>query len=74
MVRLCKRAAGDDMRPYLRILFIMVMSYIVVLLGSAAVADATVPLAERDRFWLLLFVLMVVATVLAARLFRRDHR
>lgn len=62
------------MRPYLRILFIMVLSYIVVLLGAAAVADATVPLEQRDGFWLVLFALMVVATVLAARLFSRNGK
>ena len=62
------------LHTYLRVLFIMVMSYIVVLLGSAAVADATVPLQERDGFWLLLFALMVVATVLAARLFSRNGK
>ena len=62
------------MRPYLRVLFIMVMSFIVVMLGSVAVVDAAVPIVERDGFWLLLFVLMVIATILAARLFGRNDR
>ena len=52
----------------------MLLSYIVVLLGSAAVADATVPLQDRDGFWLVLFALMVVATVLAARLFSGNRK
>jgi hypothetical protein len=59
------------MKPYLRILFIMVMSFIVVILGTVAVAEASVPLVEQDAIWLLLFALMVVATILAARLFGR---
>ncbi len=58
------------MRPYLRILFIMVMSFIVVIIGAVAVVDAETPLAEKDGIFLLLFALMVVATVLAARLLR----
>ena len=62
--------AGSSMRPYLRILFIMVMSFIVVLIGTMAVTQADVPLAEQDGIWLLLFALLVVATVLAARLLR----
>jgi hypothetical protein len=59
------------MKPYLRILFIMVMSFIVVILGTMAVVEASVPLVEQDAIWLLLFALMVIATILAARLFRR---
>ena len=58
------------MRPYLRILFIMVMSFIVVIIGTLAVVDAETPLAEKDGMFLLLFALMVVAAVLAARLMR----
>lgn len=59
------------MQPYLRILFIMVMSFIVVILGTMAVVEASVPLVEQDAIWLLLFALMVVATIIAARLFKR---
>jgi hypothetical protein len=69
-----KPTAEDRVVPYLRILFIVVMSYIVVLVGSATVADTTVPLAERDRFWMVLFALVAAATGLAARLFRRNDK
>ncbi len=62
------------MRPYLRILFIMVMSFIVVIIGTVAVVDAETPLAEKDGIFLLLFALMVVATVLAARLLRSKRQ
>ncbi len=58
------------MRPYLRILFIMVMSFIVVIIGTVAVVDAETPLAEKDGIVLLIFEMMFVATVLAARLLR----
>jgi hypothetical protein len=74
VVRFAPASRKTTLRPYLRILFIMVMSYIVVLVGSAAVADTTVPFADRDRFWLVLFALMAVGTVLAARLFRRNDK
>ena len=58
------------MQPYLRVLFIMVMSFIVVLLGTMAMVETEVPLQEQNGVWLLLFALMTAATVLAARLFR----
>lgn len=58
------------MRPYLRILFIMVMSFIVMIIGTLAVVDAETPLEEKDGMFLLLFAFMVVATILAARLMR----
>jgi hypothetical protein len=58
------------MQPYLRVLFIMIMSFIVVLVGTMAVVETEIPLEEQDGVWLLLFALMTVATVLAARLFR----
>jgi nitric oxide reductase large subunit len=58
------------MLPYLRVLFIMVMSFIVVLMGTMAVVETEVPLEDQNGVWLLLFALMTVATVLAARLFR----
>jgi uncharacterized Tic20 family protein len=58
------------MQPYLRVLFIMIMSFIVVLVGTMAVVETEVPLEEQNGVWLLLFALMTVATVLAARLFR----
>jgi hypothetical protein len=59
------------MKPYLRILLIIVMSFIIVILGTMAVAEAAVPLVEQDAIWLLLFALMVIATILAARLIGR---
>jgi hypothetical protein len=46
------------------------MSSIVVIIGTLAVIDTETPLAEKDGMFLLLFALMVVATVLAARLMR----
>ena len=58
------------MQPYLRVLFIMVMSFIVVLLGTMAVVETEVPLQEQNGVLLLRFALMTAATVLAARLFR----
>lgn len=60
----------SHMRPYLRILFIMMMSSIVVIIIMMAVVDAETPMAENDSMFLLLFALMVVATVFAARLMR----
>ena len=53
------------MRPYLRILFIMVLSFIVVIVGTVAVVDADQPLAKNDGLWLLVFALAVVVTALA---------
>ena len=58
------------MQPYPCVLFIMAMSFIVVLLGTMAVVETEVPLQEQNGAWLLLFALMTAATVLAARLFR----
>ena len=58
------------MQPSLRALFIMAMSFVVVLLGTMAVVGMKVPLQEQNGIWLLLFALMTAATVLAARLFR----
>jgi len=49
----------------------MVMSFIIVILGTMAVAEEAVPLVEQDAIWLLLFALMVMATILAARLIGR---
>ncbi len=56
---------------YLRVFFIMILSFLVVLVGTIAIADTEVPVAERNGAWLLVFVLLVIATVLAAMLFRR---
>ncbi len=56
---------------YLRVFFIMTLSFLVVLVGTIAIADTEVPVAERNGAWLLVFVLLVIATVLAAMLFRR---
>ena len=58
------------MQPYLRVLFVMVLSFVVVMVGTLAVVDAEHPVAQNDGLWLMVFVLLVVATVLAARLFR----
>ena len=51
----------------------MVLSYIVVLVGTVAVVDTQVPLARNDGLWLLIFALLAVATVLAARLFHNNR-
>ncbi len=56
---------------YLRVFFIMVLSFLVVLVGTIAIADTEVPVAERNGAWLLVFVVLVIATVLVAMLFRR---
>ncbi len=56
---------------YLRVFFIMTLSFLVVLVGTIAIADTEVPVAERNGAWLLVFVLLVIATVLAAMLYRR---
>jgi hypothetical protein len=48
----------------------MVLSFIVVMVGTVAIIDVERPLAQNDGLWLMVFVLLVVATVLAARLFR----
>ena len=58
------------MQPSLRVLFIMAMSFVIVLLGTMAVVGMKVPLQAQNGVWLLLFALMTAATVLAARLFR----
>jgi hypothetical protein len=60
-------------KRYLRVLLVMVLSYIVVLVGTVAVVDTQVPLARNDGLWLLIFALLTVATVLAARLFRNNR-
>lgn len=54
----------------LRIFLIMVLSFTIVLIGTVAVVDANQPVAQNDGLWLLVFTLLVVATVIAARLFR----
>ena len=56
---------------YLRVFFIMTLSFLVVLVGTIAIADTEVPVAERNGAWLLVFVVLVIATVLAAMLYRR---
>ena len=58
------------MQPYLRVLFIMLLSFIVVLIGTVAVVDAEQSLADNDGLWLMVFALMAMATIIAARLFR----
>lgn len=58
------------MRSYLRILFIMMMSSMVLIIGMLGVVDTETPLAEKNGALLLLFALMAVTTVLAARFMR----
>ncbi|MEK9659628.1 MAG: hypothetical protein VW450_06775 [Chloroflexota bacterium] len=60
-------------KRYLRVLLVMVLSYIVVLVGTMAVVDTQVPLARNYGPWLLIFALMAIDTVLAARLFRNNR-
>ena len=55
---------------YLRILLIMVLSFTVVLVGTIAVVDVERDLARNDGLWLAVFVVAVVTTVAAARIFR----
>jgi ABC-type uncharacterized transport system permease subunit len=43
----------------------MVMSFIVVIVGTVAVVDADQPLAKNDGLWLVVFALAVIATALA---------
>lgn len=60
-------------KRYLRVLLVMVLSYFVVLVGTMAVVDTQVPLARNYGPWLLIFALMAIDTVLAARLFRNNR-
>jgi hypothetical protein len=53
---------------YLRVLFIMILT--VVVIGTVAVVDAEESVAKNEGLWLMVFTLLVLATVVAARLFR----
>ena len=55
---------------YLRVLLIMILSFTVVMIGTVAVVDAEQPVAKNEGLWLMVFTLLMVATVVAARLFR----
>ncbi len=55
---------------YLRVLLIMLLSFFVVLAGTVAAVDVEQDLAKNDGLWLAVFVVMVVATIVAARAFR----
>jgi energy-converting hydrogenase Eha subunit C len=48
----------------------MLLSFIVVIVGTVAVIDADQPVAKNEGLWLMVFVLMVVTTLVAAKLFR----
>ncbi len=71
---MCYRAdraavAGGSVR-YLRVLLILVLSFLIVLIGTVAVVDVERNLAKNDGLWLAVFMVLVVATVAAARAFR----
>ena len=57
---------------YLRVLLILVISFVVVLVGTVAVVDVERDLAKNDGLWLSVFVVLVVATIAAARIFREE--
>ena len=55
---------------YLCVLFIMILSFTVVMIGTVDVVDAEESVAKNEGLWLMVFTLLVLATVVAARLFR----
>lgn len=56
---------------YLRVLLIMLLSFIVVIIGTVVITGAERGLARSNGLWLSVFVMLVAVTVTAARLSRR---
>ena len=67
--------AESVMRPFLRIFLIMIVSFSVVLAGTLAVGETSIPEEDRNGAWLLVFTLLAVTLALGTILRRsKDGR